>query len=283
MSETLIGDDYEVERVDSELVEALTDPAVLATAPDWPRPIRREPVLADLFALPDAELVFGLGSSRRHAVTHREALAAIGNGPVRGSKGFAVCGEIVRIAAKWGAYERDSEYLPGDRACAQCAWIVAAGRDEIAVQIEAAVPLPEEQEVTCEQLGDGLLGVKLLKAIADDRSLADVKGDFVRSSRVDLLALSAAHLPELVVCEQCLEVGNAHQGQRCPATLVACMACTATAGPWAGEWESSILTQCTVAAPCSVLSALCAHYNIPITSGGGPRGKTAKRRNGRGQ
>lgn len=278
MSEAMISDDYEVDRVDSELVDALTDPAVLATSVDWPRPVRRKPSLVDLFALPDAELVFGLGSSRRHAVTHTEAVAAIGDGPVRGSKGYALCGEIVRIAAKWGAYERDSEYLPADRACLKCVWIVAAGRDEIDAQIQSATPTLEEQDVVREQLGDGLIGVTLLKAIAADQSLAAVKGDFVPSSRADLLALAAAHLPELVVCERCFESGNAHQGQRCPGALVACMACTATAGPWAGEFESTIVEQCTVASPCSVLAALCARYSVSLAApgGGGRRGKARR-------
>lgn len=42
------------------------------------------------------------------------------------------------------------------------------------------------------------------------------------------------------------------------------MTCTATSGPWAGEWEDHTLDECLVEAPCSVLRALCDHYKIAL-------------------
>lgn len=208
----------------------------------------------DLFPMPDAELVFGINRTGRHAVERTMALSVIGAGLIRDAAPPAVCGQIVQLAPKWGAYQRDSLYLNQDSRvnCQTCAWIVAAARDDIAAEITGVAPDADSLPALREALGDPLTGVRLLEAIAADEDLGQPTGRLRRSQRSDLLALAAQHQPEILVCEECADgFGDIHDGQRCPAHTVACLGCTATAGPWAGEWEHHVLEQCIVAAPCS--------------------------------
>lgn len=224
----------------------------------------------DLFPLPDAELVFGVNRSGRHAVDHQMAVDVIGAGLIRDATPWAVCGDMVRLAPKWGAYERGSIYLNQDSRvnCQACAWIVAAARDDMAAEIAAVKPDAGSLPVLTTALGDPLIGVLLLEAIAADANLGgQTTGRFRRTQRADLLALAAQHQPEILVCEECAEsFRNTHEGAQCPAQTVACLGCTATAGPWAGEWEHQPLEQCTVPAPCSVLNTLCQHYTIQFAT-----------------
>lgn len=219
----------------------------------------------DLFPLPDSDLVFGIGTDRRHAVTHDMAVRAVGDGLVRDAVAGAVCGQMVRLAAKWGAYEQNSLYLQQGRVCVLCSWIVAGARDELPTRIAAMKPDDKNAGVIAAALGDPLAGVRLLEAIAADEDLGDpLPGRFHRSQRADLLARAAQHIPQVVVCEDCSEGSGscADAGDPCDAAL--CMTCTLTAGPWAGEWEGYTLDECLVQAPCSVLHALCSHYQIPL-------------------
>lgn len=216
-------------------------------------------------SLPDAELVFGLGADLRHAVTREMALRAVDDGVIRDGVVGSVCGELVQLAASWGAYERNSKYLQHGHVCVPCTWIVASTHGRLPELIDSFTPAEKNVDVMAGALGDPLLGVRLLRAIAVDDELGDgLVGSFRRSPRTDVLAHAAAHLPAIVVCEECADdLGEGHgDDESCAAAL--CMACTLTSGPWAGEWEGFTLDECLVQSPCSVLRAMCDHYNIAL-------------------
>lgn len=219
----------------------------------------------DLFPLPDSSLVFGLGGERRHAVTREMALRAIGDGLIRDAVAGAVCGAMVQLAAKWGPYERDSKYLAHGRVCVACAWIIAGARDELPAQIAAAKPAQANIDVITDALGDPLAGIRLLEAIAADDDLDDsLVGHYRRSHKADLLAHAARHLPAITICEECADGGDYGHDDEDSCAAALCMTCTASSGPWAGEWEGYTLDECVVAAPCSVLRAMCNHYKIAL-------------------
>lgn len=218
----------------------------------------------DLFPLPDSELVFGLGGGRRHAVTHDVAVRAIGDGLIRDSVAVAVCDRMVGIIPKWGVYERDSLYLRQGGVCVPCTWIVAESRGELAVEIAAAAPAAQHADLIAATVGDPLLGVRLLEAIAADGGDQDFSSRFDRTQRADLLALAARHLPKVTVCEECSDFDGSGIHDNGPCGRALCLACTMSAGPWAGEYEDYTMPECTVEAPCSVLAALCSHYNIEL-------------------
>lgn len=223
----------------------------------------------DLFPLPDAPLLFGVNGRGRHAVERTVAVEAIGDGLIRDASPWSVCGERVGIAAKWGGYERSSLYLNQGKSanCARCTWIVASAKGELAIQIDAERPKPDDLALFAAALGDPLVGVRVLEAIAADThdELVDRDDEFGRSPRSDLLALASRHQPAVLVCEECAEGSDrTHGDEPCPSLRVACMGCTAKAGPWAGEWEGHCLPQCLVMAPCSVLRAFADYYKIQI-------------------
>jgi len=127
---------------------------------------------SDILTLPNAEVVFGVGGDLRHAVTREMALRAVDDGPIRSAITAAVCGQLVALAPRWGAYQRDSQYLQRGDACPACAWIIAGARDELDAQIAAAMPAEKNRSVIASALRDPLAGVRLLEAIAADDDLA---------------------------------------------------------------------------------------------------------------
>ncbi|WP_293003375.1 hypothetical protein [Mycobacterium sp.] len=222
-----------------------------------------------VFALPDSELVFGLCADRRHAVTREMALRAADVGSLRDTATGAVCGQIVHVAPKWGPYEPDSKYVQRGHVCESCAWVVAAARDELPAKIASVAPSEHNRDLVAAAVGDPLLGVRLLEAIAADDELGRPSPNWYhRSHRTDLLAYAAQHLPQVVICEECLDCGSDERYEACGCAAALCTTCTLSSGPWAGEWEGYTLQECLVAAPCSVLRALCTHYEIPHASVG---------------
>lgn len=218
------------------------------------------------FALPDAELVFGLGSGSCHAVTHEAAVESIGGGAICDATAVSLCGELVGLAAGWGAYERNSRYLKRSDICHRCVWIAAAARGELAAQIAYARAEERHERAVVTALGDSAVGERLLRAIVADPDIAgSLAGRFSRSHCTDLLALAAQHLPGVLVCDECGDdFDDAHQGRACPIEAAGCLTCSPTAGPYAGEWEGAMLQECVVQAPCSVLRALCDYYEIKL-------------------
>jgi hypothetical protein len=102
--------------------------------------------------------------------------------------------------------------------------------------------------------------------IAEDPELAHCGHRLAPSHQSQLLAQASRHLPEVALCEECLDIGilNAHGANTpCPGQGVICPGCSVgAAGIWAGEWEGTLLPECTVSAPCAVLNTLAAHYHI---------------------
>ncbi|MFV8142241.1 hypothetical protein ACNQR7_32140 [Mycolicibacterium senegalense] len=215
--------------------------------------------------LPDAEIVFGVGADLRHAVTRKMALRSVGEGSIRDAVAGSVCGQLVRLAASWGAYEPDSRYLQHGHVCTPCAWIVAGAQDRLPEMIASITPSEKNMHVITAALGDPLASVRLLEAIVTDDDLGDnLAGRFRRSQRADVLAHAVSHLPSVVVCEDCAERPAADGGDDCSCAVALCMTCTLTSGPWAGEWEGYTLDECTVESPCSALRSLCHHYKIAL-------------------
>jgi hypothetical protein len=217
----------------------------------------------ELFPLPDAELVFGLGGGRRHAVTHDAAVRAIGDGLICDARAVAVCDRLVGVVPKWGPYQRASRYLSHGGVCALCTWIVAESRGETAVEIAAAAPSEQHTDLIAAALGDPMVGVRVLEAIAVSGGHGGFSR-FERTERAELLSRAAQHLPKVTVCEDCSDFGGNGIHDEGPCGRVLCLACTMSAGPWAGEYENYTMPECTVEAPCSVLGALCGHYNIAL-------------------
>lgn len=217
----------------------------------------------DLFPLPDSELVFGLGAGRRHAVTHDAAVRAIGDGLICDATAVAVCDRLVSVVPKWGPYQRDSQHLRLGGVCALCTWIVAESRGDTAVEIAAVAPSEQHADLIAAAVGDPLLGVRLLEAIAVGEGGGGFSR-FERTQRAELLARAAQHLPKVTVCEECSDTGGNGIHDDGPCARALCLTCTMSTGPWAGEYENYTMPECTVEAPCSVLTALCSHYNIEL-------------------
>lgn len=149
--------------------------------------------------------------------------------------------------------------------CEPCAWIVAAARNELADKTASVAPSGHSSGLIVAALGDPLVGVRLLEAIAaDDEIAGPYANEYRRSHRTDLLAYAAQHLPQVVLCEECLDSFSEARDEACGCAAALCTTCTLTSGPWAGEWEGFTLSECRVEAPCSVLRALCEYYAIPL-------------------
>ncbi|CAN5736257.1 hypothetical protein BH09ACT8_BH09ACT8_56050 [soil metagenome] len=223
----------------------------------------------DYVPVPAAELVFGVSGGERHIVTGEAAGVALdlAGGDPRLAHAAALCRRVVKVATAWGPYSRDAalEYPPR---CPDCAWILALHRGDVDEEVAAFTTHDAfDAAAIAARLGEGV-GERLLDAIAHDPALWQGADRLGPSHRSQLLGHASRHLPAVTVCEECAEIGvaNAHgYGATCPAQEVACLGCTVTAhGLWAGEWEGTFLPECTVAAPCSVLTTLAVHYRIPI-------------------
>ncbi|MHA6631812.1 hypothetical protein ACU61A_40820 [Pseudonocardia sichuanensis] len=190
-------------------------------------------------------------------------------------QGVALCGLVVRVAQKYGRFDR-RQFL--DRTCPTCAWIHAlrTGTEtaELAVltgyehtstvdaqlELELRVPLGAAARVAA-----AILAVAGASGSDDDREDPAI---------VQLLATVTAHAPTALLAEECAEGGCEHDVRPCPPIGVACPACSVRAGGWAGEWEGGFRPECTIAGPCEVLRALAAHHHVELV---GPSGLPAGR------
>lgn len=176
----------------------------------------------------------------------------------------AECGALVRVS-KHGAWKRDGYPVMHDP-CPECAWMVAVATGERAIEAELDLITPDFAEYDA-LAGAGvhpLLALSLASAVlaaAEDRNDPAV---------IRQLAAVTRHAPGRAVSEECAEGDCGHDP--CTAGRAVCWACTLRTGDEAGEWSGQAMSECTVAAPCSVLLALAAHYGIETAARALPAG-----------
>jgi hypothetical protein len=178
---------------------------------------------------------------------------------------YSVCGLRAHHAARLGGFTYDNRFL-GSRRCERCSWVVALNRGTVEQEIDFYTRAEDGSDVLAPVGGDsGLLRAIFTAILAD----APPGRDAESGHRSDLLAHATAHRPVVRVCESCTEhgVGAGHDGSGCPQAAVICGQCTFTCGQWAGAQAGRITGECVVAAPCSVLVALAAHYGVDTGTG----------------
>jgi hypothetical protein len=225
--------------------------------------------------LPEQELATfrrAIHGSLQHAVDLRGT--SIEHEPEFDLEIHALCGQKAYLTHRWGVFGDDNPIGGAFRRCAHCGWIAALQRGETAEELQRYA---QRQGARSEEMA---LVVKILTAVLDAQGGGDgltgweTHGEETRLSQ--LLGHIGCHAPAVFVCHGCAdddECDYSHTAQWrpgfCPGRQMACMACTALAGEWAGELEGKTLGECFVPAPCSVLVAAARHYNIPI----GPKDK----------
>ncbi|MGD9526426.1 MAG: hypothetical protein AB7I38_11700 [Dehalococcoidia bacterium] len=187
-----------------------------------------------------------VGNNRWHAADSVRP-PAVGGWLLR----YSACGAPVRVAAKYGPYMAAN--LPGP-VCAACMWWAAVRSGTVT---DAIIRLPDLVRPLAERI----------VACADDDGY---EVDHPRT--VQLLAAITAHASAPLVDVDCAERGCEHGDDECPITGWGCDACSLVAGGWAGEWEGTYLPESVVEAPCSVLTTLARHYDVPIEPPGVRRG-----------
>ena len=208
--------------------------------------------------LPDVPFLTGVGSSNWHAIP-KDSLAYCRTGPAD-SVTFASCGELARVATKYGAYNRATTpvlYHP----CYVCAFTVAAagGWSALQAEIDRLRPTADELPRLGRLVPDPFAAVNACRAIlareGDEDQAEHGPG---HPATIQLLATIAEHVPALLVSEECGDGDCEHTGGACPSSTAACIACSLVVGDWAGEWQGQLRPECTIKAPCAVLLALSA-------------------------
>lgn len=222
------------------------------------------------------EARFAIGStggarSRWHAVDLAVLGRGLGGGPSAddGGRGevYSVCGQRCGLARNQEPFT-DGRSWPRSRRCERCGWIVALSRGTVDCEIDEYALDAADRGVLLAAGVDPDLLRHIFIAILADAPPGRAGGPSYRS---ELLAHAARHRFSVTVCGRCASSQDSaamHGEAVCPHAAVVCQACTFTAGPWAGESESTATGECVVSAPCSVLSALARHYGIAVTRGG---------------
>ncbi len=215
------------------------------------------PVVELTPALPDVPFHVGIGSGPIHAVEHRYA-----DSPRR--QVSTVCGTAAVIGRTAGAFDRGNPWLAIHRLCPTCAWTVAIAQGTTADELVALTPVGAELAALGRAVPDPLLVVRICKRIL---ALA-VEREVEEGPAGHLLGHVTAHKPVLLLHEDCTEDACDHdrETEDCYGEhpTVACMACSVLTGSWAGEYEGQVAV--LVPAPCAVLPAVAAHYDIPAVA-----------------
>jgi hypothetical protein len=176
----------------------------------------------------------------------------------------AECGALVRVS-KHGGYVRGG-YPVMHEPCPVCAWTVAVATDASESELDLITPDFAEFDALAGLGLDPLLPVKLVRAIlggGEDKSDPAV---------IRQLAAVSAHQPGRAVSEACAEGDCGHDP--CTGGQAVCWTCSLRSGDEAGEWAGRLMDECTVVAPCGILSALAAHYGIAAVGGRSLEGGT---------
>jgi hypothetical protein len=207
--------------------------------------------------LPDVPYLTGVGRGW-HAID-LPSMDYLRTGPAD-SVAFAVCGELVRVAPRSGAYNRGDvpvTYGP----CQMCAWTVAAATGTLEQEIARLEPKGNELAALARVLPDPMLAAKICRAI-----LTEPDWEPGHPASIQLLAKVAVHRPVLLLPEGCAEgdCGHITDDAECsyPDAAVGCKACSLQTGSWAGEWEGQFREECTIPAPCAVLLALAKYAGV---------------------
>lgn len=193
------------------------------------------------------------------------AATAEQRGSGRGVEAFSVCGLRAHHTPRLGGFTYDNRFLRSKR-CERCSWVVALNRGTVEQEIDFYTRTADGSDVLAPAGADSRLLRTIFTAILAD---APPGRDAESGHRSDLLAHASAHRPVVRLCEACTEHGPSatHGEQACPQATVVCGTCTFTSGQWAGATAGRILGECVVAAPCSVLVALAAHYGVGVGDG----------------
>lgn len=181
---------------------------------------------------------------------------------------YSVCGQRCHyVAQRLGPFTYGSRWLRSRR-CERCGWVVAFIRGSVEQEIAHYLPDVAHRDVMVAAGADPELLRRIFVAILAD---APPGLDGEAGHRSDLLAHAARHRPVVVMCDECGENPSAAavHGQGvaiCPHAAVVCMACTFTAGTWAGQGAGKATGECVVDAPCSVLTALACHYGLVVAA-----------------
>lgn len=211
-------------------------------------------LVADAYPLPDAEFLTGVQDGW-HAVRRADAewtAQHLGRDQTQ-----AVCGKPVRLALNWPEYDGAKRPVSFDR-CPECAWTVAGIRGQLAGEVERLMPSNEDRVILDGLMPDWMIAATaaamLVEAVTEGHDDAVVEDE---PEWIQLLAAISRHAPVILHREECNDGDCEHDGN-CPAS-VACAACSLQAGSWAGEWEGTFRHECTIPAPCAVLTRLAEH------------------------
>ena len=212
---------------------------------------------AEVNDLPDVPYLTGVGRGW-HAIS-LPSMDYLRTGPAD-SVAFAVCGELVRVAPRSGAYNRGDVPVSNDP-CHVCAFTVAAagGIPALQAEIDRLRPTSDELPALSRLMPDPFLAVNTCQAIA-----AEPDWEPGHPASIQLLATAAAHAPVLLLPEGCAEGDCEHGDGLCdyPDASAGCRACSLQTGSWAGEWEGQFREECTIPAPCAVLLALAKYAGV---------------------
>lgn len=209
----------------------------------------------------------------RHAISEASADRAVLDAPhCRNRYARTECDRVAVLVPSWGAFSHTNRFMQGE-ACPACAWKLALERHAVDDELAAIAPAPGKRDALERLIGDPLLAVRLCRAILDT---TDRDYDTDSPQLIRLLAAATAHAPQLGLPEECAEGSCDHRpveawddrNWECPYpdATANCGVCSVLTGPEAGEWEGFYTPECTVAAPCSVFTALTDHYRIPCSA-----------------
>jgi hypothetical protein len=224
-------------------------------------------LVADAYPLPAGDYLTGVAGDW-HAVAHADA------GQTAKWFGrevtYAVCGKLTRLSLRHPAYDPGSRPV-SFQPCAECMWIVASARGELAAEVERLMPGNEDREILARLIPDPLIAVTAAAMIVEAATAGRDGATLDDPATIQLLAAISRHAPAILVPEDCAEGSCEHyppgydplsgKGFECsrPQASAACAACSLQAGPWAGEWEGTFRYECKVPAPCAPLLALAEH------------------------
>ncbi len=217
------------------------------------------------YPLPDAPFLTGTGNHEWHAIRHADAEWAArrrGKDPVV----YAVCGQLAQLTSAWPVYGENWPH--GLRRCPECAWTVAGVAGDLDGQMQALIPSAADHTILARLIPDPLIAVTAAAMLTEAATSGHADYEFDHPGTIHLLAAITRHAPVILTPEGCAEGSCEHypddyepdsgQAWECsrPEASVACAQCSLQAGPWAGEWEGQYLSECTIPAPCPVLTAL---------------------------